>query len=140
MKIDVISVTGCQLALTPDEVMRKMGAEWREPRGMAPLTTQERQQYDANYRARETKVYDPAGPTSMTASFPAQLTGKARRSLANNPPVYGRTEYVLVTAGRKETSYAASGTHSELASKGAFTKRRHRWDPVQKKVVWDWAS
>ena len=141
MKIDVISVTGCQLALRPDEMMNKMGAEWREANKKKMLTKEEAQQYRFRYFKRDEKVYQqpgPAGP-AKEESFPAILTGIMSRSLANNPAVFGRTEYVDVTSqGTKETSYAAHGDLSDLKSKGKYTKREYHWDPERKKVVWDW--
>ena len=68
-------------------------------------------------------------------------------SLANNPAVLGRTEYVNVVSqgegrGSKETSYAASsltyGSLADLKSKGAYTKREYRWDPDLEEVAWNW--
>jgi hypothetical protein len=141
MKIDVISVTGCQLALRPDEMMNKMGLEWREANKKKMLTAKEVQLYNSRYYKRGDKVYKqpgPAGPEEEE-SFPAILTGIMSGSLANNPAVLGRTEYVDVASqGTKATSYAAYGTFSELNRKGAYTKREYRWDPDRKKVVWDW--
>lgn len=145
MKIDVISVTGCQLALRPDEMMNRMGAEWREATGKKMLTDKEAREYRTRYRKRGDEVYrqpGPAGPEEEE-SFPAILTGIMSGSLANNPAVFGRTEYVNVATqsewrGSKETSYAAYGEFSDLQGKGAYTKREYRWDPDLKRVIWKW--
>jgi hypothetical protein len=141
MKIDVISVTGCQLALRPDEMMNKMGPEWREANDKKMLTGKEVQQYNFRYYKRGEKVYQQpgrAGPEEEE-SFPAILTGIMSGSLANNPAVLGRTEYVDVASqGTKATSYAAYGSFSDLKSQGAYSKRKYRWDPDLEKVVWNW--
>jgi hypothetical protein len=146
MQIGVISVTGCQLALRPDEMMNKMGLEWREAQGRRLLTEQEKRTYRHRYRNRSDLVYQRPGPVGaeQEESFPAILTGMMVGSLANNPTVFGRTEFVNVVSqgeshGRKETSYAAYGEFSELESKGRYTKRGYHWDPHQRKVIWDWA-
>ncbi len=147
MQISVISVTGCQLALRPDEMMRKMGLEWREAQGKRRLLTElEKRTYRTHYHKRGDLVYERPGPvgTEKEESFPAILTGTMVGSLANYPTVFGRTEFVNVVSqgdsrGRKETSYAAYGEFSELVNKGPYTKRGYRWDPREKKVMWDWA-
>ncbi len=143
MKIDVISVTGCQLALRPDEMMNKMGPEWLEANKKKILTGKEVQQYSFRYYKRDEKVYKQPGPAGpeLEESFPAILTGIMSGSLANNPAVLGRTEYVDVASqGTKATSYAAYGSFSDLQSKGAYSKREYRWDPGLGKVVWTWVS
>jgi hypothetical protein len=145
MKIDVISVTGCQLALRPDEMMKKMGVEWQETHGKKVLTEQEARLYRSRYYRRGEQLYQQpglAGPEEAE-SFPAVLTWIMSGSLANNPAVLGRTEYVDVASqgewrGTKATSYAAYGSFSDLERKGPYTKREYRWDPNLKKVVWNW--
>lgn len=149
MNIDVISVTGCQLALRPDEMMNKMGPEWQTTHGKKELTKEEAQLYRSRYRQRGEQLYQKPGPAGSeeAESFPAVLTGIMSGSLADNPAVLGRTEYVDVASqgegrGRKTTSYAASsltyGSLADLKRKGAYTKREYRWDPNLKKVVWKW--
>jgi Domain of unknown function (DUF4157) len=143
MKIDVISVTGCQLALRPDEMMNKMGSEWREANNKNILTGKEAQLYNSRYYRRGEKVYQQPGPAGheKEESFPAILTGIMSGSLANNPAVLGRTEYVDVASqGTKATSYAAHGSLSGLKSKGTYSKREYRWDPELGKVVWNWVN
>lgn len=145
MKIDVISVTGCQLALRPDEVMNKMGLEWRNTPVRKVLTETEKRLYRTRYHRRDEQVYQRpglAGP-EKEESFPAILTGIMSGSLANDPAVLGRTEYVNVASererrGAKETSYAVYDEFAGLKSKGKYTKREYRWDPVLEKVAWDW--
>jgi hypothetical protein len=151
MQISVISVTGCQLALRPDEMMNKMGLEWQEAQfaaqgGRRLLTELEKRTYRNRYRNRSDLVYQRPGPVGAEEeeSFPAILTGMMVGSLANNPTVFGRTEFVNVASqgqsrGRKETSYAAFGEFSALENKGRYTKRGYHWDPHQRKVIWDWA-
>ena len=145
MKIDVISVTGCQLALRPDEMMKKMGKEWLKFHRKTILTEKEAQLYRFRYWNRGKQVYGQpgqAGPEE-TESFPAVLTGIMSGSLANDPAVLGRTEYVDVATqgelrGTKATSYAAYGSFSDLERKGPYTKREYRWDRDRKKVFWNW--
>jgi hypothetical protein len=146
MTIDVISVTGCQLALRPDEMMKKMGLEWRKTHKKKFLTDQEARLYRTRYYKRGDLLYQQpglAGP-EKEESFPAVLTGIMSGSLANDPAVLGRTEYVNVVSqwgegrGTKQTSYAAYGEFEELKSKGAYTKREYRWDPVLERVAWNW--
>jgi hypothetical protein len=142
MKIDVISVTGCQLALRRDEMMNRRGKEFYEK---IWLTELEAREYRRRYHQRKGLVYQQPGPvgTEEEESFPAILTGIMSGSLANNPTVFGRTEYVDVISqgelrGRKNTSYAAYGEFSDLRGQGPFTKREYRWDPNLKKVTWSW--
>lgn len=146
MRIAVISVTGCQLALRPDEMMNKMGLEWREAQKRRLLTEPENRTYRYRYHNRDDQLYQRPGPVGVEEeeSFPAILTGMIVGSLANNPTVFGRTEFVNVVSqgesrGRKETSYAAYGEFSQLRSKGFYTKRKYHWDPHRRMVIWDWA-
>lgn len=142
MKIDVISVTGCQLALRVDEMMNRMGREFYDK---IWLTENEKKEYRRRYGKRNELVYHqpgPAGPEEEE-SFPAILTRIMSGSLANNPAVFGRTEYVdMVTQGEwrgsKQTSYAPYGELSDLRGQGAYTKREYRWEPDLQKVTWKW--
>jgi hypothetical protein len=78
MKIDVISVTGCQLALSPDEMMKKMGPQWLETQKKTERNEKEAKQYGHRYRNRGEQVYQkpgPAGPEGKKAS-PRFLPGE----------------------------------------------------------------